>query len=317
MTDWPPLERVMILAINGHDYPLSCQVRVRNDKNWDGTDIIHLHLVVPIPEHYPDTDFYRFLYEHYKREWAWLQLSWDGKEIMLSSFYVHAADTNAPILPEERSKGLGKKMLCYALHLLQHPPDKTIHPVLPTTTIRLEAAGGQCSDLSLDEYESFSMNDMVRLLSDHPVAFQRTIRYTLNNALPDIGLSMTRPPFLEALIERLPLSSLRAIQRNIGFMTWNELLVWMIDQPDEAKRVLTQWNKLHPESEIQHSFQKECCMIEDNEKLVSYYKRFGFKVSDSSSPMDPLFIEMESTVGKVTSHCGYSGKRRYSKRQHK
>jgi len=123
-----------------------------------------LEIIIPYPKNYPNTEFKR------KNETdviGFLEINFDEVTtegyISLDFFYVYSSKSNeiskyATKEEIELSKGLGKKMLCYAINLLI---DNGIIDS-KTTIIKLNAGGGYCSsDEEVDKILSiFSLEEI-------------------------------------------------------------------------------------------------------------------------------------------------------------
>lgn len=123
-----------------------------------------LYLSVPYPKDYPMTTF---RLNNYRNKIAYLLINFENVRtenyIYLELFFVHASKysiLSKYLMKEEieLSKGLGKKMLCYAINLLINNfiIDKN------TTMIKLHACGGNClSDEDIDKILAiFSVEDI-------------------------------------------------------------------------------------------------------------------------------------------------------------
>lgn len=307
MEKWATLENAMTITLDDNDYHLSFHVEVElmediaEDEEGNPIHLYEMTLVVPIPNRYPDTPFRNYLRTTHKRDWAWLELTWEGHSVHLNSFYVHAANKDAPILTSERSTGLGKMMLCYALHLFQHPPYPLVFPVMSNTRITLDAGGGECSESQMETMKDYTVKQCLTVLKEYPSEFSISIRDLLSNALSSIGYSITEKPDIYDLMERLDLPLLETILEDYGYMSWNEFVYFMQTNPSEASIILIKWDKDYPDSDIRSTLQREYCVIKDNEKLVTYYERYGFQ---AIQPIEnPILVPMEATVGEVTKHC--------------
>ena len=123
-----------------------------------------LNISVPYPENYPMTKFRSI---NYREEIAYLKIDFNdvksGNYILLDLFFVYSSKFSimSKYLVKEEielSKGIGKKMLCYAINLLIN--NKIIDKM--TTIIKLYACGGFCPyDKEVDEILSIlSLEDI-------------------------------------------------------------------------------------------------------------------------------------------------------------
>ena len=136
------------------------EIKIQKFEIEDGS----LEIIIPYPKNYPNTLFKR------KNETdviGFLEINFEEvtseRYISLDFFYVYSSKSNeiskyATKEEIELSKGLGKKMLCYAINLLI---DIKIIDA-KTTIIKLNAGGGYCSsDEEVDKILSiFSLEEI-------------------------------------------------------------------------------------------------------------------------------------------------------------
>ncbi len=64
-----------------------------------------------------------------------------------------------------------------------------------------------------------------------------------------------------------------------------------------------------PESIKQYKA-RALCDIQENNKLVQYYKRYSFLPVVETDSKDPNFVPMQTTIKDIISYCNHSGKRK-------
>jgi len=136
------------------------EIKIQNFDTEDGT----LEIIIPYPKNYPNTLFKQ---NNETDVIGFLEINFGEVKtegfISLDFFYVYSSKSNmrskyATKEEIELSKGLGKKMLCYAINLLID--NKIIDA--KTTIIKLNAGGGYCSsDEEVDKILSiFSLEEI-------------------------------------------------------------------------------------------------------------------------------------------------------------
>jgi hypothetical protein len=186
-----------------------------------------LKLTVPFPQNYPDTEFKRK-----NKNIASLSLSYNKEKniVELGAFYVYTNQIDPSITSEDKrvTKGLGKKMLCYALRELCEKGK-----INKNYVFSLIAIGGKYTDECKEFVSKLDDSFLDKFLVNYPEDLSNHIRY--------YGRELTL----------------------------------------EEKRELY-------------------CKINDNLKLVDYYKRYGLEpVMDGSG----LGVTMIGSVEKALEHC--------------
>ena len=302
----------MSIHLDSASYPLLFHTELEWIDDISSTSFFYkLHVVVPIPDGYPETPFIKNMYEYGRRDWAWLEMIVFDDHIVLSSFYVYSADPTFQASPVERTKGLGNAMLCYALDLLRHKDTDLRYLISDDTLIRLEASGPQCTEEKRLEYESFSVADCVAILSDFGPWYEKLIKEEAHYLFQHYGLD--KVDLRQLLYWFRPKKAPRMlveIEEEVGNMNWFELQSYLHEHVDQLQTILVQWDKIKPQMELRDALQRQCCLVEDNVKLMEYYQRYGFE-PEHQRIEHPLFVEMRSTLGKVMTQCHpMQGKRR-------
>jgi hypothetical protein len=127
-----------------------------------------LKLTVPIPQNYPDTEFKRK-----NKNIASLSLSYNKEKnvVTLDTFYVYTNQIDPSITSTDKrvTKGLGKKMLCYAL--------RELCKIKKNYVFSLRAIGGKYTDECKEFVSKLDDSFLDKFLRKYSEDLSNHIRY--------------------------------------------------------------------------------------------------------------------------------------------
>jgi hypothetical protein len=223
-------------------------------------------LVVLLPKDYPETE-----YKKAQSRVAYLLIHYDTtqKNMEIDLFFVYNTTERYKKLISKRetfnTKGLGKYMLCRAVHYLLNTSWFDIN-----ATVTLTAAGGEC--FYKEQVETYTFETCMRLLHRYPsILFELVVLHYSKD--------------LRAKLE-LPKSNL---------YDYYEKHKELVDTT--VKDILTEERD---NDVLLHILQNKVCEIITNRNLVTKnYKQYGFEVSRDHGAQ----VEMRGDVYSLLSAC--------------
>lgn len=243
-------------------YPLTLNIKLNHSRS----DMYTVELVVPLPEDYPETE-----YKKVQSRVAYLLIHYDTilKNMEIQLFYVYNTRELYKKLISKRetfnTKGLGKYMLCRAVHYLLNTSWFDIN-----STVTLTAAGGEC--FYKEQVDTYTFEQCMRLLNRYPMLlFQLIIKHYEDE--------------LRAKLE-VPDGNL---------YTYYEKHKELVDE--KVKDIL---NEDRDNDVLLHILQNKVCEIITNRNLVTKnYKQYGFQVTTDHGAQ----VEMMGDVYSILSEC--------------
>jgi hypothetical protein len=242
-------------------YPLTLTINTHFSSNP-----YSLELVVPLPIDYPETE-----YKKAQSRVAYLLIHYDTthRNMEIDLFFVYNTTERYKKLIRKRetfnTKGLGKYMLCRAVHYLLNTSWFDIN-----ATVTLTAAGGEC--FYKEQVETYTFETCMRLLNRYPaILFELVVLHYSKD--------------LRSKLE-LPKSNL---------YDYYEKHKELVDTT--VKDIL---NEERDNDVLLHILQNKVCEIITNRNLVTKnYKQYGFEVSRDHGAQ----VEMRGDVYSLLSAC--------------
>jgi hypothetical protein len=265
----------------------------------------------------------------------------------IQEFYVYSNVLSNGALKEEKTKGLGKAILCSTFQYFQ--TQSWFRPYIDSdeNNIYLIAAGGQCNDEEIDRIGD-SVRDLLQELRHFPSTLLEvliniwqelieTTDTTLNDiinsiVLPKLGrrfkdivdtVNASREFIINVAGEDVELSELEDLEesaeKSINKMEAIDMLAIAFDLDtasgqDFILKYLETLDIEHKEWGIMHHIKHNVCMLRDNHQLVRYYTHYGFEVDDSKNG---LFVRMIGNIKKILSSCSSQSKKGVRSRRKK
>ncbi len=226
-----------------------------------------LELKVVLPDDYPDTEYKKF-----QPRVAYLLMHYDiiKKNLWIDLFFIYNnTERYKKIISRQETfhtKGLGKYMLCRAIHYLLQKSWFDIH-----STATLTAAGGEC--FYKEQVDSYTYEQCMAILEPYQDLLFEFVTLYYNSALKDT-LNIPKGVILYSYYET------HKSQVNIAVM---DILNGEQDNP-ELLRLL----------------RKTVCEVKTNHNLIEKnYKKYGFEVTQDTG----LQAEMEGSVYSILAEC--------------
>ena len=237
-----------------------------------------------IPENYPETPLTDALRRKENGEFGYVQIKYTDDDMLyvkLFYIYMNLIEYRKLASPEEHvaMKGIGKKILCMGIHALI----KEFDIDTASTPVILDAAGGDCDIEMAQEYIPMSKYELLDLLKPYPNSIAMEIKRSI-----DVGIEYRRS---EEYYEENKAYTTRSLFETI----------YSVSSPDVFFNMATDILKNYPATIEHRKLVLHICAIEQNKKLVEYYKHaYGFSVVDNS---DGLNVKMRSPLTTVLDKC--------------
>jgi len=236
-----------------------------------------LELKVVLPDDYPETK-----YKNAQSLVAYLSTCYDitKKKLSVDSFYVYNNKEEYKKLIEEdgletfNTKGLGKYMLCRAVHYFLQKSwfDKT-------STVTLIAAGNECFH-KINTYE-----ECMDIFKDYP---EQLFNFLDVHCRSVLKAKLQTSEHFNSLYYKTHKSRIDPIVLDI----LKEKKFWKesVSETIQDQNLLTLLKKL-------------ACYIKTKLNLIKYYKKYGFKEEQIQYFNYPFFVNMSGSVDSILSEC--------------
>jgi hypothetical protein len=270
-------ERVILtpysVAYRGTTFPLSLHLSIQLFSPEE--NMYEIELTVPLPEEYPMESQYK----QKKHRVAYLSLYYyvTKKQLEIDLFYVYNNRTKYKKDIGEHdtfhTKGLGKYMLCKAVHyLLDHTDWFDIN-----STVTLVASGEECAHP--EQYSAYTIDECLAVLYQYDDPSIKLFELVISH-------------YYQELIDALPVEAAGNIhlfyQQNSKRV--DGIIKGMLDKKNRAGDTL-----------LRESLQKLVCYIKTNQQLIekNYRDIYGFRVVKNNG----TYATMEGTVYSILSAC--------------
>ena len=238
-------------------------------------NIYEIELIVPLPQEYPMES----IYKQKKHRVAYLSLYYyvTKKQLEIDLFYVYNNRTKYKKDMSEHetfhTKGLGKYMLCKAVHyLLDHTDWFDIN-----STVALVASGEECANP--EQYSAYTIDDCLAILYQYDDSSTKLFELVISH-------------YYQELIDALPIEAAGNI--HLFYQHHSKrvdgIIKGMLDKKHSAGDTL-----------LRESLQKLVCYIKTNQQLIekNYRDIYGFRVVKNNG----TYATMEGTVYSILSAC--------------
>jgi len=269
------MELIGKIVLDSHEYPLFAKTVITAGI---------CRVSIPIPEVYPETPLTDALIRKEKREFGYVEIKYTDDDMLyvrLFHIYMNLIEYRKLVSPQEHvaMKGIGKKILCMGIRALI----KEFDIDTASTPVILHAAGGDCDIEMAQEYIPMSKYELLDLLKPYPKSIAMEIKRSI-----DIGNEYRR--------------SEEYYEENKAYTTHSLFeTIYSVAGPDVFFKMATDILKNYPATIEHRKLVMDICAIEQNKKLVEYYKRaYGLSVVDNS---DGLNVKMHAPLSTVLDKC--------------